>query len=296
MKKLKNGFNGEMAIVVPPFVVERLDEDPIMSMLHVTDIGYYPHAEYHFRERQEPINQYVFIYCVKGSGWFKLRGQRYEVHADQYFILPAGEPHTYASCEDNPWTIYWIHFKGKVASAYAEGAAQPIDLSPNIRSRISLRNNLFEEMFNTLKMGYSNGNLRFVCASLHYYLGTLRFLQQYREAGRSNENETDDPIHAAIHYMTENIGKHISIEEIAGFIGYSVSQFSLLFNKQTGYSPIAYFNLLKIQHACQLLDFTDMKINQICFKIGIDDSYYFSRLFTKIMGVSPLKYRQTKKG
>ena len=85
MIKLKNGFNGEMAIVVPPFVVNRLDNDPIMSLLHITDIGYYPNAKYHYRKRNEPINQYVFIYCVKGTGWFNVYGQRYEVHADQYF-------------------------------------------------------------------------------------------------------------------------------------------------------------------------------------------------------------------
>ncbi len=39
-----------------------------------------------------------------------------------------------------------------------------------------------------------------------------------------------------------------------------------------------------------------MQINQVCFKIGIDDSYYFSRLFTKIMGMSPRCYRQQRKG
>jgi len=295
MIKLKNGFNGEMAIVVPPFVVNRLDNDPIMSLLHITDIGYYPNAKYHYRKRNEPINQYVFIYCVKGTGWFNVYGQRYEVHADQYFILPAGEPHVYASYENNPWTIYWIHFKGKVALAYAQGAAQPIDVAPNIHSRINLRNSLFEEMFNTIKMGYSNENLRYVCASLHYYLGTFRYLQQYREADQRND-EVDDPIHAVLHYMSENVEKHITMDEFAKYIGYSVSHFSFMFNQHTGYSPIAYFNILKIQHACQLLDFTDMKINQISFKIGIDDSYYFSRLFTKIMGVSPLKYRRIKKG
>ena len=35
-----------------------------------------------------------------------------------------------------------------------------------------------------------------------------------------------------------------------------------------------------------------MKINQICYKIGIGDSYYFSRLFHKVMGMSPMKYKK----
>ena len=38
-----------------------------------------------------------------------------------------------------------------------------------------------------------------------------------------------------------------------------------------------------------------MKLNQICYKLGIDDPYYFSRLFTKIMGMSPRNYRALQK-
>ena len=60
-----------------------------------------------------------------------------------------------------------------------------------------------------------------------------------------------------------------------------------------GYMKENYFNRLKVNRACQLLWTTDLKINQICTMVGIDDSYYFSRVFTKIVGVSPKKYRQT---
>ena len=69
MVKLKNGFTGERALVLPRMIVDKLEEDPLTSMLHITDIGYYPKAKHHFRERKEPINQYVFIYCIDGAGW-----------------------------------------------------------------------------------------------------------------------------------------------------------------------------------------------------------------------------------
>ena len=65
------------------------------------------------------------------------------------------------------------------------------------------------------------------------------------------------------------------------------------FKKHTGMSPLAYFNRLKIERACQLLKDTDLKVNQICLKLGIDDQYYFSRLFSKTMGISPTAYRET---
>ena len=39
-----------------------------------------------------------------------------------------------------------------------------------------------------------------------------------------------------------------------------------------------------------------MKVNQVCYKVGIEDSYYFSRLFRKMMGMSPIAYKRMKKG
>lgn len=297
MVKLKDGFNGERALVLPQIIVQGMEKDPPSSMLHITDIGYYPKAKHHFRERKEPINQFVFIYCIDGTGWFRIRDmQEHTVSANQYFIIPAGAAHAYASNESDPWTIYWIHFKGNLASFFAQDADRPIDIKPGIHSRISPRIDLFEEIFNTLKMGYGNENLRYVSSMFHHYLGTLRYLHQYRSSSSQSIEDDSDVVTAAIHFMKENIEKKMTLTEIAEYTGYSASYFSNLFSKQTGHSPLSYFNLLKIQQACQLLDFTDMKINQICYKIGIEDTYYFSRLFSKMMGMSPRNYRNIKKG
>jgi AraC-like DNA-binding protein len=295
MIQRKDGFSGERALVLPQSVVQEMEKDVYSSVLHITDIGYYPKASHHYRVREEPINQYVFIYCIEGGGWFKTRQQEYAVTANQYFILPAGMPHSYGSNEENPWTIYWIHFKGKLASFFANRQDKPIDIRPGIHSRISDRMELFEEIYRTLEMGYSRENLSYACSVFYHYLGTLYYIQQYRDA-KKDAADKHDVVTASIHYMKENIGKKLTLVEIAAHAGYSVSYFSALFNKRTGYAPLTYLNQLKIQQACKFLDLTDMKINQIGYKIGIDDTYYFSRLFSKIMGVSPREYKKLKKG
>ena len=79
MIKRKDGFNGERALVLPASIVKELEADVVASILYITDIGYYPKAWHHFRERTEPIDQYVFIYCMEGEGWYRLRDHEYKI-------------------------------------------------------------------------------------------------------------------------------------------------------------------------------------------------------------------------
>ena len=174
------------------------------------------------------------------------------------------------------------------------GALLPQRIVPNIESRIGHRNNIFEEIFTTLEADHSIDALRLVSALLHYYLASMRYLQQYRQAESPQAKVAgeDGIAQAAIHYLKENVGRRLTTGEVAAYVGYSVSYFSALFKRTTGQSPIGYFNRLKIEVACQMLATTDIQVNQLCFKVGIDDPYYFSRLFSRQMGCSPVEYRR----
>ena len=88
--KIKDGFKGELSIVLPKAIIRLMKDDPLASSIYITDIGYYPKASNHYRSREKPIDEYVFIYCIDGKGWFEIKGKHYEVRANQYFILPAG--------------------------------------------------------------------------------------------------------------------------------------------------------------------------------------------------------------
>ncbi len=291
--KIKSGFNGERSLVLPRVIIDAMENDPMTSLLHITDIGYYPKALHHYRRRDPPIDQYVFIYCIDGTGWFELNGTKYEVTENQYFILPPGVPHTYAASDDNPWTIYWVHFKGTQAKNFVAPDPSPQTIAPSLDSRITHRINLFEEVFTTLNDSFAMENIRYAVSAFHYFLESMRYFKLYRRVG--NQKHDSDVIESTVHYLEENIERHLSLEEIADYSGFSSSYLSAMFKKRTGYSPLTYFNLLKIRKACALLDTTDMKMNQISFKLGFEDQFYFSRLFSKIMGMSPKAYRSLPK-
>jgi AraC-like DNA-binding protein len=92
--------------------------------------------------------------------------------------------------------------------------------------------------------------------------------------------------------MKENLDRSISVDELAEHLNYSSSYLYSLFKEETGYSPIHYFNHLKIQKACQYLSFTNMSIKEISYELGFNDPFYFSRLFKKLMELSPTEYRE----
>ena len=263
--------------------------------MHITDIGYYPAAALHKRTRKEGISQYVLIYCVEGEGWYELNDAHLGISANQCIVLPAFIPHAYGSSQKNPWTIYWIHFKGELAGFYAEDFHLPVSIIPGEKSRIYDRISIFEDIFNALEHGYSKTNIYFANSLLYSFLGSIKYLGVFRES-KNRHNSREDIVEKAISFMRENVERKVSLSELGKYLGYSNSYFITVFKKRTGFSPIDYMIQLKMQVACSLLDFTDMKINQICHKVGITDTYYFTKLFTKMTGKSPTQYRKIKKG
>lgn len=291
--KIKSGFSGERSLILPQIILRMMEDDPLASVLHITDMGYYPRAAHHYRQREEPIDQCVFIYCVDGEGWYEVGGRHYDIGPNQYFILPRGVAHTYAASDNSPWTIYWIHFRGFLADHYAGRALEPQTISPSVFSRIQDRIDLFEEIFNTLNASLTIESLRYAMAAFNHFLATLLYVKEYRHIG--SQQLEGSVIESTIHFLSENIEKRLKLKDIADFVGFSTSHISTIFKEQTGHSPLNYFNLLKVRKACELLEGTQMKLNQISYKVGISDPFYFSRMFTKIMGMSPKAYRQRPK-
>lgn len=296
MAKIRSGFSGERAIIIPSSVIDEMRNDVLGSLLHITDIGFYPHAGFHYRKRTSAeALQYILIYCVDGEGWFETDSKRHIVKADHFFIIPKGVAHTYGSNPNRPWSIYWIHFDGEKAAYFAEEQQIPTRIPPERNSRIEDRLHLFEGIFTILKNGYSKNHLDYSISCFFHFLGTLKFLSAFRASQSSKDNQSDI-LDDAVHFMRENLHKKLSVADIANYVGYSASHFTTLFHQKTGMAPVHYLTQLRIQQACHHLDFSPMKINQICALTGFDDPYYFSRIFHKTMGCSPSDYRKKVKG
>ncbi len=290
-RRKKEGFKGQKAIVLPNKVVQGCEEMPLIKNLFITDIGFYPKAQFHFIERSIAISQHILIYCVDGNGWVQLDGEEFEVSSGQYLIVPAEKVHQYGSDETNPWSIYWLHFKGDASNDYTSLLSKGYTEFVNNVNFSEERIRLFDAICTTLENGYSSENLGYINMCLWYFLSSFCYDDIFAAPFSKTEK---DAIDMSVEFMQQNIENTLTLKELAAEAHISPSHYAALFKKKTGYPPLEYFNHIKVQKACQYLHFTNLQIKEIAYKLGINDPYYFSRFFSNIMGMSPLEYRNKR--
>ncbi|PAE35429.1 AraC family transcriptional regulator [Bacillus sp. 7884-1] len=289
--KKSDGFRHQKIIVLPESALQDLVQHPLTQSMFVTDIGFFPRAQYHYREREGGCDSYIVLFCIGGKGWISYKGEHQKIEKNNIIVLPPNIGHTYGSDEQDPWSIYWFHIKGKNSSYYFPEhiLGQGVILPPNQGQRFI---EIFYECYGLLERGYYINNLIGVTQAMGHLLSHI-FIHQRQS---SVELINHDMVEYAIQIMLDHIESSLTLKELAEQTNLSKPHFIQVFKKQTGYTPIDYYLRLKIQRACQYLDLSEWTVKEICIQLGFNDPYYFSRLFRKIMGLSPSKYRSRKKG
>ena len=287
------GFAGERIIEIPKDALERCRTMPLINSLFITRMGFYPRARSHYYQRPTGISQVILLYCTDGQGWIQLPSHRVTLAVGEVFAIPPNMPHSYGADTDNPWTIHWFHFSGTYCG---QAVSTIMDERGNTSHALRVpysddRIALFDRMFDTFLKGYSTSNLLFANLTLPYFLASFVLPENFQpDIVTSGTSPTDK----AILYMQANLSRAVTLDNIAQSANLSASFFSRKFRQDTGYAPIEYFNHLRVQRACQLLHFSDLRINEVASQLGIDDPFYFSRLFKKHMGVSPAEYKKSE--
>jgi len=294
-EKRNEGFLGQKMLVLPRNIRRGIQNNDLIRSLYLTDVGYYPHARHHFVERKSGTREYILIYCIDGHGWIEINSIRHKLYPNSYYIIPRATSHKYWTEKDDPWSIYWIHFTGENADRIFNRFQQKINEQNNGTSVLSIsfnerRKEHFDTIINCLENGYSNANIEYVNLILWELLTS--FIYDSFFSNNSKGTLEKDFIDRAIDYMQNHLDRSITVQELAAHLNYSTSYLYSIFKEKTGYSPIDYFNHLKIQKACQYLSFTGTSVKEICYELGYNDPCYFSRIFKKFTDLSPTKYRE----
>ncbi|MCR5226702.1 MAG: response regulator [Eubacterium sp.] len=106
------------------------------------------------------------------------------------------------------------------------------------------------------------------------------------------ENRSNGVIDRAKDYILANFQKDISLDDVSREIDISPYYFSKIFKENTGENFIDYLTTLRIDKAKELLETTDLSMKELCGEVGYANPNYFSRIFKKIVGLSPTEYKE----
>ena len=94
-------------------------------------------------------------------------------------------------------------------------------------------------------------------------------------------------------YLDTNYAQHITLDKLTGLTHMNKYYMAHSFAKFTGLSPIQYLNRRRLETACQLLRDTDYSVSDIAGSTGFSSQSYFTQIFRKTYGITPVKYRQS---
>jgi len=110
---------------------------------------------------------------------------------------------------------------------------------------------------------------------------------------QSRAHDREQKIVERVHrFVDDNIGRHLSLAQIAEAVYFNPSYLSRYYKRVTGRNLFDYINGSKADAACALLEDHQMKIQDIAMKLGFESASYFTTFFRKMFGRSPQEYRE----
>ena len=122
----------------------------------------------------------------------------------------------------------------------------------------------------------------------------LPLVRMLELAYRNEDRPLEDTLITGIcRYIKQNYANDLTSEDVCKKFFFSRSHFSHMFKKETGESFREYLIGVRLGHAKRLLKYSNLNITEIALSVGFKDANYFSNVFKKRVGASPIAYRRS---
>ena len=249
--------------------------------------GKHPESHHLTWNRGRILNDYYVVFISKGRGTYaSALTSPTPVAAGNCFLLYPGVWHRYKPDPKHGWEEYWVGFNGSYISQLLQSTFDRnkpvVNLGFNTDMLI-----LFTRLIDEIRLS-SVGYPQQIAGI------TLQILGLVNNAIR-NDERADDPVGKLIakarYLIRESFENSLDIEHLASELPMGYSSFRKAFKQVTGQSPNQYHMEIRMERARNLLLMTLLNINEISDQLGFESVAYFSKLFKKKHGVSPMNFR-----
>lgn len=246
---------------------------------------FYCNEEYYIK--RDSFHPLLLVYVCEGAFHLELDRGNYTARKGQVLFFDCRQPHYYYA--DGPLEFYYVHFDGPQAHAICQYINRSSGVCMDGKNNEQIRQALED-----LIAFYEQGNSESVMQSSQRMYQLLALLDDPVLSPRLQKN--DDSINRAIAYIRANVGKRITLHELAAMSGLSDYYFSHLFKEMTGFSPSNFMIYARIDQAKSLLTTTNLSVAQIAKQIGYPNSSNLIVQFTRRVGCSPAQFREENIG
>lgn len=149
-----------------------------------------------------------------------------------------------------------------------------------------------QQSIDLAKLLLTTHNQRGGLAALHAKALFYQLIEMLCIDAKVHASTTDtNAIEQAVHYIHTHYASAITVAELAETCQLERRRFTYLFEQHTGLNPSTYLTEYRISRAKSLLLAFNSPITQIAERVGYPDSFYFSRVFKKVTGMSPSQFR-----
>jgi len=286
--KLQNGRYLREGIFIP--------DAPLVTVVRSAITGVCDKHSHDFEE---------LVMVINGDGWHIVGDSKEKISRGNVFVITEGIEHSYVgavnlelinieydrrelvACAGDLKSCAGFHTLFSIDSQLCVGNNFKISLKL-LRHQINKAVELVGEIERELQN--KEAGFKTICQINFLRLVTL-FSRTCIGSSESENEQLRWRLGHVLAFLENNYASSITTEKMAEIANLSVRQFFRVFHSATGQPPLNYLLNIRMEKAMQMLLNTDLPICEIAFRIGIDDSNYFSRAFKKITGRTPSSFR-----
>jgi AraC-like DNA-binding protein/mannose-6-phosphate isomerase-like protein (cupin superfamily) len=236
---------------------------------------------------------YEIYYLVYGERKYFIDDSVFLLKKGDFVLIPRDTLHRTTFTSQTKHERILVYFPGRIMDPSLLG-----EVFSGYKLSVPIYKTAFvEELFRKMEAEQDNTDGYSAKLMSHYLFELLVFLSRLRKnVGYVNEDKMHDAhILAAVKYINTHFDQNLTLPKMAAMFSLSDAYFSRKFKDTTGFGFSEYLNYTRILAAAKLLTSTDLSVMEVSHICGFNDSNYFTVVFKKINGTTPLVYRRTNR-